>query len=507
MIVGLTGILSFTANAQDDNGIIRQERKLPSFTGIRVGGAFEVFLSQGEIQKVEVETSARFIDNVDTEVKDETLAISSRGLKSIKELNVYITVPELKSIEASGAAEVKGRNTINADHLSISSSGAAEIALTISVDDLQTDLSGASEMKLDGTATSHTSDVSGASSLNASNLKTDNSHMTVSGAASAHINAAKEIIGDVSGAGNLDYNGNAENRNIEVNKSSSYTVHSDSVRVKVGGMEVEVKESPDTIRIRSGNRVVIVDGDGNIKYKKCKKYKFNGHWAGFDIGLNGYVNDNYNMNFPKEYEYLDLRMEKSITVGLNFFEQNIRLAKNQKWGMLTGLGLGFNNYRFLRPARLSMDSSALQGYLHEGISVRKSKLTVMYLTLPLLFEYQTNPWCNKTSFHLGLGMIMSTRLTSHTKVYYNEYNKEFTLKQYDPETGQYVDAFTDISPNYAKVKNFGDWFLNPFKFDATVRIGWGVINLFATFSVNSLFRDGKGPELYPWSAGISLVSF
>jgi hypothetical protein len=272
-------------------------------------------------------------------------------------------------------------------------------------------------------------------------------------------------------------------------------------------MDIEVKEGPDTVRIRAGNRMVIVDEDGVVEYKKCKHPKFNGHWAGFDIGLNGYVNSDYNMNFPKEYEYLDLRMEKSIAVGINFFEQNIRLAKNQKWGMLTGLGLGFNNYRFLKPTRMSMDSSTLQGYLHEGISIRKSKLTVMYLTLPLILEFQTNPYCNKRSFHFGAGMVMNTRLLSHTKIYYNEYNKEHTLVQFDPDKQQYVPVFTSISPNGPKVKNYGDWYLRPFKFDATVRVGWGIINLFATFSVNSLFREGKGPELYPWSAGISLVNF
>jgi hypothetical protein len=272
-------------------------------------------------------------------------------------------------------------------------------------------------------------------------------------------------------------------------------------------MDIEVKEGPDTVRIRAGNRMIIVDEDGEVEYKRCKKYKFNGHWAGFDIGLNGYVNSDYNMNFPKEYEYMDLRMEKSIYIGLNFFEQNIRLAKNQKWGMLTGLGLGFNNYRFLKPTRLSMDSSSLQGYLYEDISIRKSKLTIMYLTLPLLFEFQTNPYCNKKSFHFGAGMVMNTRLLSHTKVYYNEYNKDYTLVQYDPDKGEYIPAFTSVSPNGPKIKDYGDWFLRPFKFDATVRVGWGIINLFATFSVNSLFREEKGPELYPWSAGISLVNF
>jgi hypothetical protein len=442
-----------------------------------------------------------------TEVSDNTLDISSKGLKNTTELNVYITVPEVKMIETSGASEVNGKNTITGENLTIYSSGASEVVLTIDVVNLHTSLSGASEIILTGEADYHKGDASGAAELSASELITEKSDLTVSGTASAHVNARDEIISDVSGSGHLDYSGNPETRQVIVNEASVSASQPDSVTVNIGGLQIEVQEGPDTVRIKAGNRVLIVDEDGDVKYEKCKKPRFNGHWAGFDIGLNGYVNDDYNMDFTKEYEYLDLRMEKSIAIGLNFFEQNIRFSKNQKWGMLTGLGLGFNDYRFLRPTYLTMDSSSLEGFLYEDISIRKSKLSVMYLTLPLIFEFQTNPYGNKTSFHIGAGMVMNTRLSSHTKVYYDEFNTDYTLVQFDPETRQYEPRYTAISPDHAKVHDYGDWFLQPFKFDATVRVGWGILNLFATFSVNSMFREGKGPELYPWSAGISLVNF
>lgn len=503
-------MIALNGSAQGSKEVIKQERDLPAFTGISVGGAFEVYLTQGEPQEVVVETQANYSENIVTDVDGSVLNISSKGLKNVKELNIYITAPKLKMLDVSGAAEVRGQNLIVAEHLQLSGSGASEVSLEIQCTTLETSVSGASEMKLTGRAKQHTGDVSGAASLYARDLHTEKSTMTVSGAASAMVNATEEISGDVSGAGDLKYTGNPVNNLLHSRSAEVYAGDSDSVRIKVIGMDIQVDERSDTVTIRAGNRLVIINEDGDVKYKKSKKHKFNGHWAGFDIGLNGYVNGDYNMNFRDEeenYEYLDLRMEKSIAIGLNFFEQNIRLSKNQKWGMLTGLGLGFNNYRFLKPTRLSMDSSSLQGYLHEDISIRKSKLSVMYLTVPLLFEFQTNPWCNKSSFHFGAGMVMGTRLLSHTKIYYNELNKDHTLTRWDPETQQYVAAFTATSPNGPKTKNYDDWFLNPFKFDATVRVGWGVVNLFATFSVNTLFRQDKGPELYPWSAGISLVNF
>jgi hypothetical protein len=203
---------------------------------------------------------------------------------------------------------------------------------------------------------------------------------------------------------------------------------------------------------------------------------------------------------------MDLRMTKSIAVNLNFFEQNVALSKNQKWGFVTGLGLEWHNYRFSRNTRLNSDSSFLIGYIDQGISIRKTKLTTLHLTVPVLFEFQTNHRHKKNSFHVGAGMVIGARLSSHTKKYYNELNKDFEIARYNPATGKYETEFLATSPSHSKGKTFDDFFLQPFKFDATVRIGWGFINLFATYSVNQMFQKDKGPELYPWTIGITLVN-
>jgi hypothetical protein len=57
------------------------------------------------------------------------------------------------------------------------------------------------------------------------------------------------------------------------------------------------------------------------------------------------------------------------------------------------------------------------------------------------------------------------------------------------------------------MKNRDDFHLHPFKMDATARIGWGWINLFGTYSLTSLFKEDKYPELYPFTAGITLTGW
>jgi hypothetical protein len=49
--------------------------------------------------------------------------------------------------------------------------------------------------------------------------------------------------------------------------------------------------------------------------------------------------------------------------------------------------------------------------------------------------------------------------------------------------------------------------METFKYDATAKIGWGVLNLNASYSLNTLFKKEKGPELYPFTVSLTLVNF
>jgi hypothetical protein len=499
-------ILNINTYAQKE--IVRETRDVAAFDQLDAGGAFNVKITFGEPQKVEVESRQKDIGQITADVKDKKLVLSSKGVSNNTPLNIYITVPALTRIEAHGASDVEGLNAMKTDMLDIEASGAASVRLILDVNTLRSEVSGAADVKLSGTAQHHSTNVSGAGTLDAYDLTAASTDADASGAATAKINS-ENVTGKTSGAADISTKDKDRKTGHSSDEKALLNINQngDTTYVGIPGANIVVTDGDDTVKLKVGNRIIIIDEDGNIKTKHEKWPKFNGDWAGVGIGFNGYVNKDFNMDFPKEYEYLDLRMEKSIAVNLNFFEQNIPLAKNQKWGLVTGLGLWFNDYKFLRPTRLSMDSSQLTGYLYDDISIRKSKISAIYLTLPVLFEFQTAPAYHKDGFHISTGVVIGARLSSHTKVYYNELNTPFNLTRYNPETGKYEAEYTGVSPNDPKEHHYGDWFLQPFKFDATVRIGWDFLNFWANYSLNTMFRKDKGPELYPWSAGITLVCF
>ncbi len=518
----LLSVLNLQAQIEKGNkNILKKQYNYAGFDKIDVGGAFEVSISQADNFSVFIETDENLHDNMRLELVNDMLVIKTKGIKNFSELNVYIGLPELTKLLVHGAAEVKIEEAFKASNIEIEASGASESKLHLLADEIRVDVSGAAEVDLSGSTEQLFLNTSGASEFNSRNMEASIVYANSSGASSAHVYAIEELDMEESGASSINYSGapqilkKHDDGDVIIRRGSDVKVRSrwseDEERFSYKSMNITVDEKDDTTEIRVGNHKIIVDDDGNVVYSKHKKKpKFNGHWAGFDLGVNGYLTPDNNMNFAPEYEYFDLNMTKSIKVGINIFEQNLSLCKNQKWGIVTGLGWEINNYRFDDNVSLVPDSSVIKGYFNDGVSMKKSKLVVNYVEVPVLLEFQTNGHSKSNSFHLTAGMIFGLRFASHTKQYYNETNREYEWLEVDPETGNKIPTNPPTffqSPGTKKTKNRDDFHLNPFKADATVRIGWGWVNLFGTYSLTTLFREGKGPELYPFSVGLTLVGW
>lgn len=481
--------------------VTQQERNVGTFSKIEAGSAFTLILEQGPESKVIVETDDNYQDKIETVVKAEWLNISSLGTRNPSALKVRITSPVIEEINMYGAAKLSSVGTIKANQLRLELSGASKATLTLDVQALITEISGASKVTLTGQATKHDAEMSGAINLNALGLTTTTTSIELSGASKATINSTNKINADLSGASSLSYyddgklnriskSGNYEivptnpsQDVIQVPADEDYsTISGDSTIIRIGDVSVEVHEgSPTKIKI-VGNEIVL-DEDGNIQFKRKKESRFDGHWGGVDLGINGYVNSNNEFDMPTGYEFMDLRMAKSINVKINFYEQNFNLISN-KLGFTTGLGLEWINYRFGNDVVFKKEGDdVIDNHMQDPNNYTKSKLVVNYLNLPLMLEYQTNRRSKSNSFHIGVGIQTGLRIGSHTKRVYQEDNRK------------------------KKDKSPGDYHINPFKYDAMVRIGWEKLNLHANYSLNSLFKKNRGPELYPFSVGITLVSW
>ncbi len=205
-----------------DGDVIKNQREISSFNGIDVGGAFKVFLTQGSIEKLEVEADANLMDVIKTEVKGGTLYISTKeDIRDYEALNIYLTFKEIDEMEISGACQVTGEGKFTFSDLEMDCSGASTVELKLSANTMELDCSGASNMTLYGSVQKVEMDVSGASHFDAYDLEVENYEIEVSGAASAKIFVSGELSAEVSGAAHLKYKGDARIIHHDVSGAAS----------------------------------------------------------------------------------------------------------------------------------------------------------------------------------------------------------------------------------------------------------------------------------------------
>lgn len=453
-------------------------RESSPFTGVSASGVIAVVLTQADEYVIEVETTAGQFDDVKTTVRRNTLELEYTGsARRPENITVYVTAPEFTNLSAIGASTFTSYNTLQSPSLTISGSGATSFKLSVDTETLSTGISGATNMTLSGRAHVHQLKASGACLVDAYELVTEVSEANISGASSAKIYVNDVLRVDASGSSNVSYMGNPSSQQFTTSGFSKITGRS-------GYETTTSQETADTVIVRMGQRELqVVDGHTQkpqVTIRKRPYRHFRDNWTGIELGINGFLSPDNKVELPAGSEQFDLDYRKSIAVNLNLWQQNIVLAKGHL-GLVTGLGIGWNNYRFLTNDVLVKGPGEVE--FEEGLyEFKKNKLTVTHLNVPLLLEFQTSlPQAKQ--FHISAGMNVGLRIGSHTK------------------------QMVFIDGDREKFKDHNDLYLNPFRYEATARIGWGVINLFASYALNDLFREGKGPELTPFAVGIRLGSF
>ena len=95
--------------------------------------------------------------------------------------------------------------------------------------------------------------------------------------------------------------------------------------------------------------------------------------------------------------------------------------------------------------------------------------------MPLLFEFQIPVNQHEGRVYVNAGVIGGVRIGSHTKVKHGD----------------------------IKDKVRSGFNMNAFNYAATARVGYKDVGFFATYSMTPLFETGQGPDLTPFSIGIS----
>jgi hypothetical protein len=266
----------------------------------------------------------------------------------------------------------------------------------------------------------------------------------------------------------------------EVNKDSTKVEKSDTIRI--GGMVIithrDKNKGPKKVEIKDDSTGQKKEFSFNRKTKK--RANISTSFLNLDLGFNNYK-DATNYSDPATTSMLrstsstsaptaadfKLNTGKSINVNLWLVMQKLNVIQHVV-NLKYGLGLELYNFRFKSP--LSFKDATPSYIVKDSISFSKNKLTVKYVTVPLMLTI--NP-TGKNGFSISAGVSASYRYGANNK--------------------QKSDA-------RGKDKNRGDYDLSPLKFALVGDIGYSRYRIYGSYSLTPLHE--KGLNLTPYSVGI-----
>lgn len=180
-----------------------------NFDELEVSDAIRVHVIAGSAFSVEATGERNDLDDLNIFVQDGKLtARYNNSWRKRQRMDIDITMPDLASVDFSGAVDAEINDFVNLPSIEIELSGASQCDFEGSGTTLKFDIAGASQLNAFGKMKFLDGEASGASQLNAFELETEESDLDVSGASDAKVWVTRLLDVKASGASAVRYRGN-----------------------------------------------------------------------------------------------------------------------------------------------------------------------------------------------------------------------------------------------------------------------------------------------------------
>ena len=206
--------------------IVKETREFSSFSGVQVGGAFDVEIHKGSAHQASIEADENVMERIKMEVKNDILRIKMDGwVRKVNKLKVVLIMDDLEYLSASGASDVEVVDDFSSNSFDLHASGAADVSLSIDTDDLKISMSGSCDIDLEGKAGDVQISMSGASDLDADDMRAKSVDIQSSGSSSASVYASERLVASASGASDINCEGNPSKTQVKSSGAADIDVN------------------------------------------------------------------------------------------------------------------------------------------------------------------------------------------------------------------------------------------------------------------------------------------
>jgi hypothetical protein len=202
-------------NRVKGNGhVIKEDRQVPAFHKLKVEGSMNVYLSQGPAKAAVIEAEDNIAPLIELREEDDRLVVAFKKGVSVsthKELNVYLTTPEIDEASLAGSGDLKldGKFNTRSD-AKFSLSGSGNLKGNINAPAVKASIAGSGNMKLEGETRDVKLSIAGSGDFDGDGLLSENVSVTIAGSGDADVYASVKLEAKIAGSGNIKYKGSPQ---------------------------------------------------------------------------------------------------------------------------------------------------------------------------------------------------------------------------------------------------------------------------------------------------------
>lgn len=148
-----------------------------------------------------------------------------------------------------------------------------------------------------------------------------------------------------------------------------------------------------------------------------------------------------------------------------------------------GIGIGTTSLYLKNQQLINTDTgaAAVVRFIPETKDYKTFKFTSTFVEAPFELRYFGNKDNRNVGFKAAIGVRVGTLIAAKTK-------------------GKYSIEGSKIAEKENTKRFFNTW-----RYAATVRLGWGNFTVIGAYDFGSPFKEGKGPDVTPYSVGICIT--
>ncbi|MCW3118453.1 MAG: hypothetical protein JWM28_2535 [Chitinophagaceae bacterium] len=170
-----------------------------------------------------------------------------------------------------------------------------------------------------------------------------------------------------------------------------------------------------------------------------------------------------------------------------YFMLDFPFKTTPKFSAAIGAGIGTDHIFFSKTYIGITDQTSALVFQDRSDTThfKKYKLATSWLEAPIELRYSAHPETPGKGFKAAIGIKVGTLLNAHTKG-----------KTLQNSSGQTLNSYTE--------KLASKKFFNTTRIVPTIRIGYGHFSLYGAYEIGNLFKAGLGPDVKPYSIGLTI---